>query len=106
MPSMTARKVALIVVILGVKEGMNKILPFGIVEATARMLVASGVVGPKTIKLACSKGSVAVNEAFDWILPGQFEAFAHRKAFCERQVRDGIDDGATQVLVLGAGHAE
>jgi methyltransferase (TIGR00027 family) len=47
---------------------------------------------------------VAVYEAFDWMLPGQFEAFAHRKAFCERQAREGIGAGATQVLVLGAGY--
>jgi len=47
---------------------------------------------------------VSVYEAFDWMLPGQFEAFAHRKAFCERQVRDGIAAGATQILVLGAGY--
>jgi methyltransferase (TIGR00027 family) len=47
---------------------------------------------------------VSVYEAFDWMMPGQFEAFAHRKAFCERQVRDGIDAGATQILVLGAGY--
>ena len=47
---------------------------------------------------------VSVYEAFDWMLPGQFEAFAHRKAFCERQVREGIGDGATQILVLGAGY--
>jgi methyltransferase (TIGR00027 family) len=47
---------------------------------------------------------VAVYEAFDWMLPGQFEAFAYRKAFCEHQVRDGIGAGATQILVLGAGY--
>ncbi len=47
---------------------------------------------------------VSVYKAFDWMLPGQFEAFAHRKAFCERQVRDGIGAGATQILVLGAGY--
>jgi methyltransferase (TIGR00027 family) len=47
---------------------------------------------------------VSVYEAFDWMLSGQFEAFAHRKAFCERQVRDGIGAGATQILVLGAGY--
>jgi methyltransferase (TIGR00027 family) len=47
---------------------------------------------------------VSVYEAFDWMLPGQFEAFAHRKAFCERQVRDGIGAAATQILVLGAGY--
>lgn len=38
------------------------------------------------------------------MMPGQFEAFAHRKAFCERQVRETIAAGATQVLVLGAGY--
>jgi methyltransferase (TIGR00027 family) len=38
------------------------------------------------------------------MLPGQFEAFAQRKAFCESQVRAGIHAGATQILVLGAGY--
>jgi len=47
---------------------------------------------------------VLIYEAFDWMMPGQFEAFAHRKAFCERQVREAIAAGATQVLVLGAGY--
>jgi methyltransferase (TIGR00027 family) len=47
---------------------------------------------------------VSIYEAFDWMLPGQFEAFAHRKAFCEAQVKDGIGEGATQILVLGAGY--
>jgi methyltransferase (TIGR00027 family) len=47
---------------------------------------------------------VSIYEAFDWMLPGQFEAFGYRKAFCEQQVRDGIDAGATQILVLGAGY--
>jgi methyltransferase (TIGR00027 family) len=42
--------------------------------------------------------------AFDWMMPGQFEAFAHRKAFFERQVRAGVESGAKQVLVLGAGY--
>jgi len=47
---------------------------------------------------------VSIYEAFDWMIPGQFEAFGHRKAFCEHQVRDGIDAGAAQILVLGAGY--
>ena len=38
------------------------------------------------------------------MMPGQFEAFAHRKAFCEKRARKGIAAGATQVLVLGAGY--
>jgi O-methyltransferase involved in polyketide biosynthesis len=38
------------------------------------------------------------------MMRGQFEAFGHRKAFCERQVREGIGAGAAQILVLGAGY--
>jgi methyltransferase (TIGR00027 family) len=103
-PSMTARKVALNIVTLGEKPGMENVFPPGIVETTAEMLVASGAVGSKTIRLARSRRMVSVYKAFDWMLPGQFEAFGQRKAFCERQVRDGIGGGATQILVLGAGY--
>ena len=103
-PSVTARKVALNIVTLGAKPGMNEILPRGSVDATAKLLVASGVVGTKTIRWAQSPKMVSVYESFDWMLPGQFEAFGHRKAFCERQVRDGINSGVAQVLVLGAGY--
>ncbi|MFC1580241.1 class I SAM-dependent methyltransferase [Thermodesulfobacteriota bacterium] len=103
-PSRTAYKVALNIVTLGAKPGMEAFLPPGIVHATRRLLVASGAVGEKTVKWAQSQRAVSIYEAFDWMLPGQFEAFAHRKAFCERQVRDGIDAGAKQILVLGAGY--
>jgi methyltransferase (TIGR00027 family) len=103
-PSRTALKVALNTVTLGSKTGMEAILPAGIVDATRKLLVASGAAGQRTVKWSQSQTSVAIYEAFDWMLPGQFEAFAHRKAFCERQVREAIDDGATQILVLGAGY--
>jgi methyltransferase (TIGR00027 family) len=103
-PSKTARKVALNVVTLGAKPGMDEVLPPGVVEATARLLVASGAVGAAAVRWSRSRRAVAVYEAFDWMMPGQFEAFAHRKAFCEHQVREGIGAGATQVLVLGAGY--
>ena len=103
-PSRTAYKVALNIVTLGSKPGMGAFLPPGIVHATRKLLVASGAAGERTVKWAQSQRAVSIYEAFDWMLPGQFEAFAHRKAFCERQVKDGIDDGATQILILGAGY--
>ncbi|MFW2368082.1 MAG: class I SAM-dependent methyltransferase [Desulforhopalus sp.] len=103
-PSRTAYKVALNIVTLGVKPGMDRVLPPGIVQATEKLLVASGAVGPRTLQWSRSRRMVSVYEAFDWMLPGQFEAFAQRKAFCERQVREGIGEGASQVLVLGAGY--
>ncbi|MDJ0805979.1 MAG: SAM-dependent methyltransferase [Gammaproteobacteria bacterium] len=103
-PSKTARKVALNIVTLGTKRGMEKVLPSGIVDATAKLLVESGAVGRKAVRFSRSRIAVGIYLAFDWMMPGQFEAFAHRKAFCERQVRKGIEAGASQVLVLGAGY--
>jgi methyltransferase (TIGR00027 family) len=83
---------------------MNHILPSGFAEATAKMLVASSAAKLSVIRLASSPKMVSVYEAFDWMMPGQFQAFAHRKAFCELQVKNGIGTGATQILVLGAGY--
>jgi methyltransferase (TIGR00027 family) len=83
---------------------MDEVLPPGIVDATERLLIASGAVAPTAVRWSRSHGMVSVYKAFDWMLPGQFEAFGHRKAFCERQVRDAVCAGAAQVLVLGAGY--
>ena len=103
-PSRTALKVAMAIVTLGAKPEFQEILPVGIVEATEKLLVASGAAGARTVKWSRSQRMVSVYEAFDWMLPGQFEALGYRKAFCERQVRDGIRAGADQILVLGAGY--
>ncbi len=103
-PSRTAYKVAANIVTLGAKPGMADVLPDGIVDATAELLVSSGATSATLVRWSRSRRMVSVYEAFDWMMPGQFEAFGHRKAFCERQVRDGISVGATQVLVLGAGY--
>jgi methyltransferase (TIGR00027 family) len=89
---------------LAAKPGMDQILPIGLVEATEELLVASGAAGARSVRWSRSPKMVSVYEAFDWMLPGQFEAFGHRKAFCEHQVRAGVSNGATQILVLGAGY--
>jgi O-methyltransferase involved in polyketide biosynthesis len=78
--------------------------PPGLVEATKNLLVASGVAGERTVRWMQSPRMAAFYGWFDWMLPGQFEAFAYRKMFCEQQVRAGIDEGAAQILILGAGY--
>lgn len=83
---------------------MNEVLPPGIVEATATLLVKSGTVGRGAMHFSQSRTAVGIYLAFDWMMSGEFEAFAHRKAFCERQVREGIESDAAQVLVLGTGY--
>ena len=103
-PSRTAYKVAMNIITLGAKPGMEKILPPGIVTATEKLIVASGAASKTVVRVARSRWSVAVYEWFDWMMPGQFEAFAHRKAFCECQVREAIAAGTDQILVLGAGY--
>lgn len=103
-PSKTACKVALNIITLGTRPDMADVLPEGIVDATEQLLLASGAASTKALRWARSPRMLSVYKAFDWMLPGQFEAFARRKAFCERQVCDAIASGATQVLVLGAGY--
>jgi len=88
----------------GSKPGMEKILPAGIVEATEKILVAAGAANETVVRIARSQWAVSLYEWFDWMMPGQFEAFAYRKAFCEHHVREVIRAGVVQVLVLGAGY--
>jgi len=103
-PSRTAYKVALNILVLGEKPQTADILPPGTADATERLLIASGAAKPRTVRWYRSPRMVRICEAFEWMMPGQFEAFAHRKAFCERQIREGIQNGASQILLLGAGY--
>jgi methyltransferase (TIGR00027 family) len=103
-PSRTAYKVALAIVALGAKPASQNILPPGILQATEGMLIASGIVSSRIVRWHRSSLIASIYEAFDWMLPGEFEAIADRKVFCERQVRYSIGEGATQTLVLGAGY--
>lgn len=103
-PSSTAFKVAINLLVLGAKPGTEHVLPPGLIEATARLLVACGLLKERTVGRLRSPWMVRIYEAFDWMMPGQFVAFAHRKAFCERQVREGMANGVSQILVLGAGY--
>ncbi len=102
-PSRTAKKIAMGLVTLAAKPETANVLPPGSVQATEELLIATDLAGPRTLRLARSKLTIAIYDAFDWLLPGQFEALAHRKAYFEGQVRAAIASGARQVLVLGAG---
>jgi methyltransferase (TIGR00027 family) len=103
-PSKTAKKVALNILTLGEKPEMSGVLPPGIIDATEKLLITSGATSTKAVNMHRSTHMVWVYEAFDWIMPSQFEAFAHRKAFFERQVRESLTSGVVQVLIMGAGY--
>ncbi len=103
--SQTALKVALAQVTLSVKDDWGQRLPPGLVEVTERLLLASGSTGygPRLIRMSKRPWMIRVYQIQDLMMPGQFEGFGHRKIFMQRQVEAAIEQGARQVLVLGAG---
>ena len=103
-PSQTALKVSLNIIALRNVPEVANILPEGIVETTSKLLSASEATPQRRIDIHHKPKITSLYKKFDWLLPGQFESFAYRKAFCEDSVKEAIDEGATQVLVLGAGY--
>ena len=103
--SQTALKVALLQVTLSVKGDWARRLPRGLVEVTERLLLASGSpgYGPRLMRASKQPWMIRVYQIQDLMMPGQFEGFGHRKVFMQQQVEAAIEQGARQVLVLGAG---
>ncbi len=103
-PSRTAYKVAMNIITLSMKPGMKGVLPPGTAEATERLLLEAGAANEFSIRCARSSRLLALYDKLDWMMPGQFDAFGLRKTYFENQIHSAIDNGATQVLVLGAGY--
>ena len=103
-PSTTAYKVALNVLTLGSEPDMDTVLPCGIVEATEKLLLASGAIPDSWVRWSRTRSMTWLYRSFDWMLPGMYLGLAYRKAFFEQQARAAIGSGATQVLIPGAGY--
>ncbi len=103
-PSQTALKVSLNIIALSNVPEVANILPDGIVNMTSKLLSASEATPQRRIDVHHKPKITSLYKKFDWLLPGQFISFAYRKAFCENSVREAIEEGARQVLVLGAGY--
>lgn len=83
---------------------MDKVLPCGIVEATEKLLLASGAVPYSWVQWSRARSMTYLYKSLDWMLPGMYLGVGYRKAFFEQQARAAIGSGATQVLVPGAGY--
>lgn len=104
--SQTALKVAISLVTLSVKDDWAQRLPPGMVEMIERLLMASGSpgYGPRLMRMSRRPWMIRIYEVQDHILGhGLFEGFGHRKIFAQQQVEAAIEQGARQVLVVGAG---
>jgi methyltransferase (TIGR00027 family) len=103
--SQTALKVALGMITLSVKDDWAERLPPGLVELSERLLLASRSpgYGPALMRASKKQWMVRVYQIQDRLMPGQWEGFGHRKIFMQQQVESAIEEGARQMLVLGAG---
>jgi O-methyltransferase involved in polyketide biosynthesis len=90
---------------LSVKDDWAQRLPPGLVEVTERLLLASGSpgYGPRLVRVSRRPWMIRVYQIQDRMMPGQWEGFGHRKVFIQQQVEAAIEQGARQVLVVGAG---
>jgi hypothetical protein len=81
--SQTALKVALGLITLSIKDDWAERLPVGMVEASERLLLASGSpgYGPGLMRASKQGWMIRVYQIQDRMMPGQWEAFGHRKIF-------------------------
>jgi hypothetical protein len=56
---------------------MEGLFPFGIADTTAKLFIESGVVGSWAVTFSRSKTAIGIYLAFNRMMPGQFELFAH-----------------------------
>jgi methyltransferase (TIGR00027 family) len=55
------------------------------------------------MRMSKQRWMIRVYQFQDRMMPGQWEGFGHRKVFMNQRVEAAIEQGARQVLVLGAG---
>ncbi|MFT5048246.1 MAG: methyltransferase (TIGR00027 family), partial [Porticoccaceae bacterium] len=104
-PSETALKVALTMVTLQEKPGWQDKLPPQLAEFSERLILAAKAFGysPSLMRISKRRWMVGFYDFADRVMPGMFEGLGERKIFMNREVERALNDGFTQVLVLGAG---
>ncbi len=104
-PSLTAIKVARELVLLGRNEHIGPLLPAGAAKVTEELLLATGGLKPWMLHLYDSpRQRVWIERSRDLLYPGLSARLGLRKRFMDDEIRDAIEAGATQILVVGAGY--
>jgi methyltransferase (TIGR00027 family) len=104
-PSETALKVALTMVTLQEKPGWKNKLPPQLAGLSERLILAANAFGysPNLMRISKRRWMIGLYNVADRVMPGMFEGLGERKIFMNHEVERAINDGFTQVLVLGAG---
>lgn len=103
--SRTALGVAATMVTLGAKPGWRARLPAGLPELSEALLLVAGEYPftDRALVLSRQRWAVGLASLGEKFQPGSFEGLGRRKIYMDSQVRTALNEGAEQVLVLGAG---
>lgn len=103
-PSRTASKVGAAILYVARDPRYAALLPAGLAEETERLLLAAGALKPWHLRLV-EKGWY--RRFIDWVVgkmaPGHLVYLALRKRIVQDEVEAALAEGATQVLLVGAG---
>lgn len=103
-PSLTARVIARGVVFVAEDPRVRKLLPPDAIELNSKLLLEAGVMKPWMLKLYRKPWYRSFAQ---WVVrntaTGQMMTLPIRKRFMDDEARRAIDDGARQLLVVGAG---
>lgn len=103
-PSRTAPKVGAAILYVAQDPRYAALLPPGVVDETERLLIAAGALKPWHLKLARKRWYRWLIEAMvRKMAPGHLVYLLLRKRVVQDEVEAALADGATQVLMLGAG---
>ncbi len=107
-PSVTAAKVALLLLGLRNDPFMSTQLPVELLDAVERLLSVTDTYAQPVLTLARQGYHQRLVSKVLSIYPrpvmNPYYIVAYRKIFCEQQVRAAIADGALQVIILGGGY--
>jgi methyltransferase (TIGR00027 family) len=104
-PSLTAIKLARVLVFLGHHELVGPLLPAGAAAASEALLCARGHLKPWMLRFYANPERRAwLERTGDRFGRGQTLRMGLRKRFVDDEVRSALAEGARQVLVLGAGY--
>jgi methyltransferase (TIGR00027 family) len=103
-PSRTALQVAQAVAYLAADERVGALLPPGLAETNARLLLASGLISPRRLRSFARPGFRRLREWVDSLgAHGQLLHVGLRKRLVHDQATAAITAGCGQLLVLGGG---
>jgi methyltransferase (TIGR00027 family) len=104
-PSLTARKVASDFLFFVEDPQIARFAPEGSIRATYQVLEAAGRLKPWMVSLIKAPWYQRFGRALaERMAPGQMLYMVLRKRFFDDEVRDAIEAGASQVLVVGGGY--